>query len=134
MAYEPKEWVCGETITADALNHMEQGIADTSQSQMVVKLLAQVDAYGFSTDKSFSEVAEFVGNGNYNVVLVPGSNGIAGGQVFTLSCVNYDYVTGDVNRLTFLSAADGSATITVAVLSWLSSNSNTVSGKEKTIS
>ena len=26
--YEPKEWKCGDTITADDLNHMEQGIAD----------------------------------------------------------------------------------------------------------
>lgn len=28
MAYEPKTWVCGEKITADDLNHMEQGIAN----------------------------------------------------------------------------------------------------------
>lgn len=28
MAYEPKTWVCGETITADGLNHIEQGIAE----------------------------------------------------------------------------------------------------------
>lgn len=30
MAYEPKEWVCGDTITADDLNRMEQGIQDAS--------------------------------------------------------------------------------------------------------
>jgi hypothetical protein len=134
MAYEPKEWVCGDTITADDLNRIEEGVADASQSQMVVKLLAQVDAYGFSTDKSFSEVAEFVGNGNYNVVLVPGSNGIAGGRVFTLSAVNYDYVTGDVNRLSFSSSVEGTTEIRVAGLTWIPSNSNTVSGVEKTIS
>lgn len=29
MAYEPKTWECGETITADDLNHMEQGIANS---------------------------------------------------------------------------------------------------------
>lgn len=28
MAYEKHEWVCGETITAEALNHMEDGIAE----------------------------------------------------------------------------------------------------------
>ena len=28
MAYEPKEWVCGETITAEALNHIENGIEE----------------------------------------------------------------------------------------------------------
>lgn len=29
MAYTPKTWECGETITADALNHIEQGIAQS---------------------------------------------------------------------------------------------------------
>lgn len=29
MAYTPKTWECGETITADALNHIEQGIASS---------------------------------------------------------------------------------------------------------
>lgn len=28
MAYTPKTWVTGETITADALNHLEQGVAN----------------------------------------------------------------------------------------------------------
>lgn len=28
MAYEPKEWVCGETITADGLNNLEEGIQE----------------------------------------------------------------------------------------------------------
>lgn len=30
MAYEKQTWVCGETITADKLNHMEDGIAQAS--------------------------------------------------------------------------------------------------------
>lgn len=28
MAYEPKTWACGDTITADDLNHIEQGVAE----------------------------------------------------------------------------------------------------------
>lgn len=28
MSYEPKEWACGDTITADDLNHIENGIAE----------------------------------------------------------------------------------------------------------
>ena len=32
MAYTPKTWQCGETIMADDLNHMEQGIEDASSS------------------------------------------------------------------------------------------------------
>lgn len=31
MAYEPKTWQCDDTITADELNRMEQGIAEASQ-------------------------------------------------------------------------------------------------------
>ena len=30
MAYEPKTWQCGEVVSAEALNHIEQGIADAS--------------------------------------------------------------------------------------------------------
>lgn len=30
MAYEPKEWACGEVVTAEALNNIEQGIAEAS--------------------------------------------------------------------------------------------------------
>lgn len=29
MTYEPKTWACGDTITADDLNHIEQGIAES---------------------------------------------------------------------------------------------------------
>lgn len=32
MAYTPKTWQCDDTITADELNRMEQGIAEASQS------------------------------------------------------------------------------------------------------
>ena len=28
MPYEPKTWTCGDTITADDLNNIEQGIAN----------------------------------------------------------------------------------------------------------
>ena len=30
MAYTPKTWQCDDTITADELNRMEQGIAEAS--------------------------------------------------------------------------------------------------------
>lgn len=30
MAYTPNEWQCGDVVTAEKLNHMEQGIADAS--------------------------------------------------------------------------------------------------------
>lgn len=40
MAYTPKTWQCGETIMADDLNHMEQGIAQgSSVAPLVVNVL-----------------------------------------------------------------------------------------------
>ena len=36
MAYAKNEWQCGDTITADLLNHMEQGIEDASGGGVVV--------------------------------------------------------------------------------------------------
>lgn len=36
MAYEPKTWVCGETITAEALNHIEDGLAECCGGSAVV--------------------------------------------------------------------------------------------------
>ena len=30
MAYTPKEWQCGDTITAEELNRMEEGISSAS--------------------------------------------------------------------------------------------------------
>ena len=30
MSYTPKEWQCGDTISAEALNHLEQGVANAS--------------------------------------------------------------------------------------------------------
>jgi hypothetical protein len=36
MAYEPKEWQCGDTITADDLNHIEQGVADASGASPLI--------------------------------------------------------------------------------------------------
>ena len=29
MSYEPKTWACGDAITAEDLNHIEQGIANS---------------------------------------------------------------------------------------------------------
>ena len=106
-----------------------------AQSQIVVKLLEQVDNYGFSTDKSFSEVVEFINNGIYNIILVPEAYSTAAGKVFILSTINPEsFETGGVGRLVFSSIdATGSST-SIASLVWLPSNSNVVSGQIKYIS
>lgn len=37
MAYEPKTWACDDVITAEDMNHIEQGIADASQGGGVLR-------------------------------------------------------------------------------------------------
>ena len=111
------------------------GGSGTTQSQIVVKLLEQVDNFGFSTDKSFSEVVEFINNGIYNIILVPEAYSTAAGKVFILSTINTgDSATGGVGRLVFASIDATGSAVSVSSLAWLPSNSNMVSGQTLYIS
>lgn len=51
MAYTPKTWQCNDTITAEDLNHMEQGIADASQGGGGTEPLIVTSNYDESTDE-----------------------------------------------------------------------------------
>lgn len=47
MAYTPKTWACDDTITADDLNHIEQGIAENSggsTAPLIVEVVSQREA------------------------------------------------------------------------------------------
>ncbi len=48
MAYIPKEWSCGDAITADDLNRMEQGIAQAYND--IILSLYPVGSIVFNTD------------------------------------------------------------------------------------
>lgn len=68
MAYTPKEWECGEVVTAEALNHIEQGILGASSSgasSLVIKAasIEKGDTAYVYTDKTFNEVADAMRNG-----------------------------------------------------------------------
>lgn len=52
MAYEPKTWSCGETITADKLNYMEQGIANAG--------VLMVTESNLTLDKTWQEIHDAV--------------------------------------------------------------------------
>lgn len=86
MSYERHTWETGEKITADLLNNLEVGCEDTKQ--LVVRLVSKVGPTNFYTDKSFDEIAEFVYNGNYNVVAVDAISS-DGGHIYHLSEVTH---------------------------------------------
>lgn len=56
MAYEKQTWVTGETITAQKLNHMEDGIASGGVSVITITL-TDADGGGFeaSTETSYAD-------------------------------------------------------------------------------
>lgn len=39
MAYEKQTWACGDTITADKMNHIEEGIENASSGGVAILLL-----------------------------------------------------------------------------------------------
>jgi len=55
MAYTPTTWTTGDTITASALNKIEQGIAGAGGATPFV-ITASDSGGGFTTDKTFNQV------------------------------------------------------------------------------
>ena len=71
MSYTPKTWECGETITADALNHIEQGIADSGgggAEPLIVNIVDHPEQTKMIFDKTWNEIKTAYANGQ-NVVL-----------------------------------------------------------------
>lgn len=60
MAYTPKTWQCGETIMADDLNHMEQGIAQGGSGSAPLAVSITTAQEGGTTietmDKTWQEI------------------------------------------------------------------------------
>ena len=75
MAYEMHEWVCNEPITADKLNHMEQGIVEAQNDESGSDVLIIREDTEASTssrivyDKTWQEVYDALKNGTRVVML-----------------------------------------------------------------
>ncbi len=67
MAYTPNEWKCGDTVTADKLNHMEQGIAEASGGDCgfscTEELILLTNETVTTTDHGGTNVAELTYSG-----------------------------------------------------------------------
>ena len=70
MAYEKKTWETGEVITADGLNHMEEGIEENGKIIIVREVMP--DPYTSRIDKDFNEVKAAIENNQ--CVLFLGAN------------------------------------------------------------
>lgn len=72
MSYEKQNWQTGEIITADKLNHMEDGIAS---SVIIINAVAQIDdenVGGYSvtvdTTMSYNDIVNALKNGAFVIV------------------------------------------------------------------
>lgn len=54
MAYEPKVWECGDVVSAEALNHIEQGIAQSGGGTVEVIKIATMRGGGGAIGSNYA--------------------------------------------------------------------------------
>ena len=77
MAYEPKTWQCGETVTADDLNHIEQGVAEASEGAGSGLFAIHENVDTRALDKSWEEIMDAVSQGKLAYVMAGASPSIS---------------------------------------------------------
>lgn len=70
MAYTPKTWECGDTITAEDLNHIEQGIANSGggTEPLIVHVSFDESTGVITLDKTWKEIRDVFATGA-NVII-----------------------------------------------------------------
>lgn len=66
MAYTPTNWECGDVVTAEALNHMEQGIVSNGECIYWVNIIEGEPDGGVTSyvaDKTFAEITQALTDG-----------------------------------------------------------------------
>ena len=65
MAYEKQIWQCGDTITADKLNHMEDGIANSGGGIVYITptVIDGDSMVCFDLGISYNELLQIIGSG-----------------------------------------------------------------------
>ena len=82
MAYTKQNWECGDLITADKMNHIEDGIEDASSggSEQIVVINftsewnSETQDYDYSMDKTCEEVRSLLEEGKFLVACMDGQN------------------------------------------------------------
>lgn len=100
MAYEKQTWKCGETITADKLNHMEDGIANSGGGTLEPLILRESSAD--TLDTTFGEIKEAFNSGRpiffANRVESPVGNGTQYAPMYELGTLDEGggYIASDI--------------------------------------
>lgn len=117
MSYTPTTWINGDTITAEKLNNMEQGI----QQFFVVHGTISLDSQTVVFDETFPEMVAAVSAGAIIMAVVTFANGmiirtfymsdivVLNGNIVNITCFNVGNDDGGI-AATELSLSDGRIT------------------------
>ena len=95
MSYEPKTWECGDVITAEDLNHLENGLVTLSSA--LESLIDNSGAFiieatgnmpNLTADKTFEELLQAINNDRLCIIRWDASQGL-GQQVMLYHLVKY---------------------------------------------
>ncbi len=107
MAYVNKEWVTGETITADALNNLERGVQDalSGDSRFMLINATTMDMQTVtSIDKTSEEIIDFILDGGIPIVRLVNNNPYAPYEAAYYMFQTYEQLgwTGDERSVQFV--------------------------------
>ena len=113
MSYTPTSWSTGDTITAAAMNKIENGIANAGGASPVVVTMSG-SAASITSDLTFNEIATAFNSGA--PVIVDFSNATDWGDIQSLVSfvdnTNYRIAVGWTGELFIMSAASANGYIT----------------------
>ena len=76
MSYEKHTWETGETITADKLNNLENGVASSGSGSGIFEIVATGDEDSKTLDKTWKEIVDAFDSGRICYILDNTESGI----------------------------------------------------------
>lgn len=93
MSYQKQSWQSQEVITANKLNHMEEGIKASQQKILVIPFITEGDYYIYN--KPWKEIYEVLNNGGYCFV-ANSTQGVQGINITPLHVWGGDSTAGQI--------------------------------------
>ena len=110
MSYDKQNWVTGEVITADKLNHIEEGIENAGGGAGALFVtLTEGENNSYTADKTIAEIAEALNNGTMCYAKVP----VSGTQRFIIAPIVTTPDTAGVLFASLTGSSEDSSLFTV---------------------